>query len=236
MFNTDTNLSDINIENELIKHGINRTQSKINKGKKVCLSHEEHLLCVGKMPEYLTEFDIPKTVSTQGKSIDEMGWGQTVFDKLKLVVFTEPDKGKIQVGGSETEASVVTGLPPYTGAPQNSQSESSVGSSTKKGLPPYTGAPQNSQSESSVGSSTKKGLPPYTGAPSNNSSDSVSEEILNQNIWEHLSMLLHRLLQLIEVVLVVETHYLFLLGTKEKYILLIILFMNQQVLKVLKVI
>ena len=103
MFNTDTNLSavpDEDIEEALKAHGINRTQSKIYTGKKVCLSHEDHLLCVGKMPEYLTEFDIPKQFQHKEKRIDEMGWGQTEFAKLKLVVFTEPDTGGIQVGGS----------------------------------------------------------------------------------------------------------------------------------------
>ena len=177
MFNTGTNLSDINIERALVVHGITRIQSKSKTEGKLCLSHEDHLLCVGKMPEYLTEFDIPKQFQHKEKSIDEMGWGQTEFAKLKLVVFTEPDIGVIQVGGSQPGSPNVPRLPAYTGAPPNNSSESSVETpNVSRRLPAYTGAPPNNSSESSVETPNVPRLPAYTGAPPNNSSDSDSSQ------------------------------------------------------------
>ena len=71
------------------------------------LKHSQHLLCVGEIPEYMTEFDVPTQFREKDSKIADLGWPEAKFEKLKLVVFMEPDVNmvtSIQNGGGETSA------------------------------------------------------------------------------------------------------------------------------------
>ena len=66
------------------------------------LTHEEHLLCVGEIPEYMSEFDVPTQFRSKSKSIEDLGWRHSKFKKLELVVFLNNNEERTnQTGGAD---------------------------------------------------------------------------------------------------------------------------------------